>query len=85
MCIRDSPQQVRPELEGQGPGDYLTIHGVPTIPVQITPEYAGGTATQGIAVNSIPHVVAASPGLKSMLDLPIPAALMGPSAYRRRV
>ena len=41
MCIRDS---------------YITIHGVPTISMQITPEYAGGTATQGIAVNAIPHV-----------------------------
>lgn len=79
------PQQVRPELEGQGTGDYITIHGVPTISMQITPEYAGGIATQGLAVNAIPRVVEASPGLKSMLDLPIPAALMGPTAYRRRV
>ena len=34
----------------------------------------------GIAVNMIPHVVAASPGLKRMaVDLPDPAALMGES------
>ena len=33
----------------------------------------------GIAVNMIPHVVAATPGLKSMCDLPVPAALMGES------
>ncbi|WP_219105916.1 2,4-diaminopentanoate dehydrogenase [Austwickia sp. TVS 96-490-7B] len=79
------PQQVLPELEGQGTGDYITIKGVPEIHMQITPEYAGGTATKGIAVNVIPHIVQASPGLKTMLDLPIPAALMGPSAYRRRV
>lgn len=79
------PQQVLPELECQGTGDYITIHGVPEIHLQITPEYAGGVATQGIAVNAVPRVVAASPGLKNMLDLPIPSALMGPSAYRRRV
>ncbi len=79
------PQQVRPELEGQATGDYITIHGTPELHLQITPEYAGGVATKGIAVNVIPLVVAASPGLKSMLDLPVPAALMGPSAYARRV
>jgi 4-hydroxy-tetrahydrodipicolinate reductase len=39
----------------------------------------------GVAVNMIPHVVAATPGLKSMVDLPVPAALMGASAYSRRV
>jgi hypothetical protein len=39
----------------------------------------------GIAVNMIPHVVAASPGLKRMIDLPAPAALMGESAYHRRI
>ncbi|GAB77449.1 4-hydroxy-tetrahydrodipicolinate reductase [Austwickia chelonae] len=79
------PQQVLPELEGQGTGDYITIKGVPEINMQITPEYAGGTATKGIAVNSIPRVVEATPGLKNMLDLPVPAALMGAAAYRRRV
>ena len=49
------------------------------------PEIAGGIATMGVAVNMIPHVVAATPGLKSMIDLPVPAALMGESAYSRRV
>ncbi len=79
------PQQVCPEAEGQGTGDYITLRGTPEIHMQITPEYAGGTATKGIAVNAIPRLVEATPGLKSMLDLPVPAALMGPSAYRRRV
>lgn len=79
------PQQVLPELEGQGTGDYITIEGTPRIQMQITPEYAGGTATKGIAVNCVPRIVEASPGLKSMLDIPVPAALMGDSAYARRV
>ena len=74
-----------PELEGQGTGDYITIEGTPRIQMQITPEYAGGTATKGIAVNCVPRIVEASPGLKSMLDIPVPAALMGDSAYARRV
>lgn len=79
------PQQVLPEAEGQATGDYITIHGVPQVCMSIQPEYAGGLATQGVAVNMIPLVVAASPGLKSMIDLPLPGALMGDSAYRRRL
>lgn len=79
------PQQVCPEVEGQGTGDYITIHGTPEVKMQITPEYAGGTATKGMAVNCIPRIVEATPGLKNMLDIPMPGALMGPSAYKRRV
>ena len=51
----------------------------------IKPEIAGGIATMGLAVNMIPHVVAATAGLKRMIDLPAPAALMGETAYRRQV
>lgn len=79
------PQQVHPQLEGQDTGDYINIYGTPEVHMSITPEYAGGIATQGIAVNMIPHVVAATPGLKRMIDLPTPAALMGETAYSRRV
>ncbi len=79
------PQQVHPHLEGQGTGDYINIFGKPEIHIATGPEIAGGIATMGIAVNMIPHVVAATPGLKNMMDLPVPAALMGEGAYRRRV
>ena len=79
------PQQVHPHLEGQGTGDYINIYGKPEIHMSTGPEIAGGIATMGVAVNMILHVVAATPGLKSMCDLPVPAALMGESAYRRRV
>jgi 4-hydroxy-tetrahydrodipicolinate reductase len=79
------PQQVHPHLEGQGTGDYINIYGKPEIHIATGPEIAGGIATMGIAVNMIPHVVAATPGLKNMMDLPVPAALMGEGAYRRRV
>jgi 2,4-diaminopentanoate dehydrogenase len=78
------PQQVRPEAEGQDTGDYIHIYGEPEVHVVIRPEIAGGQATIGIAVNVIPHLVAASPGLKRMIDLPVPAALMGETAYARR-
>ncbi len=79
------PQQIHPHLENQDTGDYINIYGLPEIHMAIKPEIAGGKATMGIAVNMIPHVVAATPGLKRMIDLPVPAALMGESAYTRRV
>lgn len=79
------PQQIHPHLEGQDTGDYINIYGKPEIHMANKPEIAGGIATMGVAVNMIPHVVAATPGLKRMIDLPVPAALMGESAYQRRV
>jgi 4-hydroxy-tetrahydrodipicolinate reductase len=77
------PQQIHPELEHQETGDTIHIYGKPEIHMTIQPEIAGGIATEGIAVNSIPLVVAATPGLKRMIDLPVPAALMGEAAYHR--
>lgn len=79
------PQQIHPHLENQDTGDYIHIYGKPEVHMAIKPEIAGGIATMGITVNMIPHVVAATPGLKRMIDLPAPAALMGESAYSRRV
>lgn len=79
------PQQIHPHLEDQPTGDYIHIYGDPEIHMAIQPEIAGGKATMGIAVNSIPLVVAATPGLKRMIDLPTPAALMGESAYGRNL
>jgi 4-hydroxy-tetrahydrodipicolinate reductase len=79
------PQQIHPQLENQETGDYINIFGKPEIHMAIKPEIAGGVATMGVTVNMIPHVVAATPGLKRMIDLPAPAALMGESAYSRRV
>jgi 2,4-diaminopentanoate dehydrogenase len=78
------PQQIHPHLEKQDTGDYIDIHGVPEIHMSIKPEIAGGLATIGVAVNMIPQIVSATPGMKRMIDLPVPAALMGESAYRRR-
>ena len=78
------PQQIHPQLENQETGDYINIYGKPEIHMSIKPEIAGGVATEGIAVNMIPLVVASTPGLKRMIDMPVPAALMGESAYTRR-
>ena len=73
----EHPQQILPHLEGQSTGDYITIKGVPNIDLQITPEIPGGIGTIAMCVNSIPHVINAIPGLKTMLDIPVPRAIMG--------
>ena len=73
----DHPQQVLPHLENQSTGDYINIEGTPNINMQITPEIPGGIGTIAMVVNMIPHVVNANPGLKTMLDLPVPRAIMG--------
>ncbi len=78
------PQQVAPEAEDQATGDYITIFGVPEIHMSTGPEIAGGISTAGMAVNTIPRIFQATPGLKRVIDLPSPNALMGPSAYVRR-
>lgn len=71
------PQQIRPEAEGVETGDYIEIAGTPNISMAIKPEIAGGTGTIAVAVNMIPKVINAAPGMLTMNDLPVPAALMG--------
>jgi len=71
------PQQVEPQLEGVETGDYITITGKPNINMQIKPEVPGGIGTIAMTVNMIPHVINAKPGLKTMIDLPVPRAIMG--------
>lgn len=71
------PQQVRPEAEGVETGDYIEITGTPNIRMAIQPEIPGGTGTIAIAVNMIPRVIDAAPGLLTMSDLPVPSALLG--------
>ena len=78
------PQQIRPELEDIETGDYIKIIGEPEVNLSIKPEIPGGKGTIAIAVNMIPWVVKASPGVKRMIDLPAPSCLMGASAYNRR-
>ena len=73
----EHPQQVRPELENVETGDYITINGTPNLNLQIKPEIPGGIATIAICVNMVPLVINAQPGLKTMLDLPVPRAIIG--------
>ncbi len=71
------PQQVEPQLEGGTTGDYITIKGTPNINMSITPEVPGGIGTIAMCVNMIPQVINSRPGLKTMIDLPVPRAIMG--------
>lgn len=71
------PQQIEPELEGTQTGDYIVLEGTPVVSMAIQPEVDGGIGTIAMCVNMIPHVYNAKPGLKTMLDLPVPHAIMG--------
>lgn len=71
------PQQIEPEMEGTHTGDYITIKGTPEVNMCIKPEVEGGLGTIAMCVNMIPHVINAAPGLKTMIDLPVPRAIMG--------
>lgn len=71
------PQQIEPEMEGTETGDYVTIKGTPSINMANKPEVDGGIGTIAMCVNMIPQIINADPGLKTMLDLPVPRAIMG--------
>ncbi len=71
------PQQIEPEMEGTHTGDYVTIKGTPPVNLANKPEVDGGLGTIAMCVNMIPQVINAEPGLKTMIDLPVPHAIMG--------
>jgi len=71
------PQQIEPEMEGTNTGDYVELTGTPPISMAIKPEIDGGLGTIAMGVNCIPQVINAEPGLLSMLDIPVPRAIMG--------
>ncbi len=71
------PQQVQPHLEGVETGDTIEIRGTPNVRLSGSPEIPGGVGTTALAVNMIPRVLNAAPGLYSMAELPVPAALLG--------
>ncbi len=62
-----------PEGEGLKEGDYISIKGEPNIDVAI--KGLGGEVTYATAVNRIPQVIKAGPGLVTVKDLPVVACL----------
>ncbi|MEW6725042.1 MAG: 2,4-diaminopentanoate dehydrogenase [Bacillota bacterium] len=73
----EHPQQIHPHLEGVETGDYVWIEGRPNFNVSNKPECPGGIGTIAMAVNMIPAVVDARPGMLTMADLPLPRSLKG--------
>lgn len=71
------PQQVQPHQESVVTGDTIEIFGTPHVRLAGGPEIPGGVATAALAVNMIPRVIDAAPGLHCMTDLPVPSALLG--------
>lgn len=71
------PQQIEPQLGGVDTGDYINIKGIPPVNMAINPEVNGGIGTIAMCVNMIPHVINARSGLKTMIDLPVPHAIIG--------
>lgn len=73
----DHPQQIHPHLEEVETGDTIEIKGTPDIRIGGSPEIPGGMGTVALAVNMIPRMLNAAPGLYNMADLPVPAAMLG--------
>ncbi len=71
------PQQIHPHVEGVETGDSIEVIGTPNVKLAGSPEIPGGQGTAAIAVNMIPRVLSAAPGLHTMADLPAPAAMLG--------
>jgi 2,4-diaminopentanoate dehydrogenase len=57
--------------------DSVLIEGSPRIHSKIIGGVHGDVATASITVNSIPKVIAAAPGLRTMRDMPLPSYFAG--------
>lgn len=58
------------------PHDSIEIVGNPPLSMRIEGGIFGDTATIGALVNAIPKIINARPGLRTMLDLPVPYAFL---------
>lgn len=65
------------EAEGVQTGDFIDIEGQPPIRLAIQPEIDGMRGSAALAVNMISAVLLAGPGLKSMVEMPLPRAVLG--------
>lgn len=63
---------LRMYIGAKEPHDSVRIVGTPELSLRIEGGVAGDQATAAILVNSIPSVIAASPGLATVKDLPAP-------------
>ncbi len=72
--LEDGQERVRLELTiavgADDPGDRIVIDAEPRLELEIKGGVAGDIATANILVNAAPRVLAAEPGLLTVLDLP---------------
>jgi 4-hydroxy-tetrahydrodipicolinate reductase len=68
---------LRPREAGLEPVDSFQIDGVHSVNLTLNPGMDAIPATSAQLVNSIPGVLHAEPGLKSVKDLPVAAAWLG--------
>jgi 4-hydroxy-tetrahydrodipicolinate reductase len=57
--------------------DAIEIEGSPRLSVKVAGGIHGDAATAALVVNSVPKVLAASPGLHTMSDMPLPSFFAG--------
>jgi len=86
-CRRNRREVIRLEmlmaLGAKEPHDEAIIEGTPPLRVRFEGGVPGDAATIATLVNTIPRALAAPPGLRTLLDLPIPRTL-GTSGRGRR-
>lgn len=66
------PQQIHPEMEGVGTGDYIKIIGDPNVNMTNMPEIPGGKGTYASTGNYIPLIGDAPAGMLTVVDMPLP-------------
>jgi 2,4-diaminopentanoate dehydrogenase len=66
----------RASVGEENPADKVRIEGIPEINATLPGGINGDIATCAITVNAIPRVIDASPGLKSMLEIPVVSCFM---------
>jgi 4-hydroxy-tetrahydrodipicolinate reductase len=68
---------LRPREAGYEPADTIEIDGRQTVRLALNPGMDAVVATSAELVNSIPGVIRAAPGLKTVKDLPVATAWLG--------
>ena len=58
------------------PEDRITVDGDPTVNLAVEGGIYGDTATIGALVNAIPQVLHATPGLQTVINLPVPRSFL---------
>ncbi len=63
-------------VDAKEPHDSVEVVGNPPISVRIEGGISGDPATVGVLVNTIPRIINAQSGLRTMMELPVPHAFL---------